>query len=164
MTAAEQTKTSTDFEAVIHPHRSLGAFGFGLLLAVVAGVNAVGAVVMLVYGAWPVVGFMGLDVLAVYVAFRLSYDQARAFERVTINGEALTVEQVDRKGRRREWRFPSYWVSVLFEGDEDEGKVTVRSHGRSLEVGQYLAPFERKPFAEALREALRSAKASPVIS
>lgn len=164
MTAADPNNARTDFEAVIHPYRSLGAFGFGLLLAVVAGVNAVGAVVMLSYGAWPVVGFMGLDVLAVYVAFRLSYRQARAFERVTINGEALTVERVDRKGRRREWTFPSYWASVLFEGDEDQGKVTVRSHGRSLEVGEYLAPFERKSFAEALREALRSAKTSPVIA
>src|SRR5262245_25048947 len=152
------------FEAVIHPYRSLGPIGFGVLLAVVAVANAALAILMLVKGAWPVIGFMGLDVLAVYVAFRLRYAQARAFERVTIDETALTVQRVDRKGRQREWRFPSYWVSVWFEGDDEEGRVTLRSHGRSLEVGAYLAPFERKPFAEALREALRSAKASPVIA
>ena len=152
------------FEAVIHPYRSLGPVGFALLLTVLIVVNAALAILMLVKGAWPIVGFLGLDVLAVYVAFRLSYAQARAFERVTIDDEALTVQRVDRRGRQREWRFPSYWVSVWFEGDDDEGRVTLRSHGRSLEVGAYLAPFERKLFAEALREALRSAKASPLIA
>ena len=150
------------FEAVIHPYRSLGPVGFKILLAVVIGANAVGAIVMLSLGAWPVAGFMGLDVLAVYVAFRMSYAQARAFERVTINGEALVVERVDVKGRRREWRFPSYWVSVLFEGDEESGAtVTLRSHGRSLEIGEYLSPFERKSFADTLKRALYEAKALP---
>ena len=150
------------FEAVIHPYRSLGPLGFKILLGVVIAANAVGAVVMLSVGAWPVAGFMGLDVLAVYIAFRLSYGQMRAFERVTINGEALIVERVDVKGWRREWQFPSYWVNVVFEGDEDfNATVTVRSHGRSLEIGEYLSPFERKSFADVLQRALHEAKALP---
>jgi uncharacterized membrane protein len=154
-------ETTPAFEAVIHPYRSLGPVGFRLLLGALIFANAVVAIFTLSYGAWPIAGFLGLDVLAVYVAFRLSYAQARAFERVVINGDALIVERVDRKGRKREWRFPSYWASVWFEGDEDEGRVTVRSHGRSLEVGAYLAPFERKSFADALRQALRELKAVP---
>lgn len=133
-------------------------------MGVLAGVNAAFAAIMISQGAWPVAGFLGLDVLAVYAAFRLSYAQARAFERVIIGGETLTVERVDQKGMRREWTFPSYWVGVWFEGDETEGTVTLRSHGRSLEVGSYLAPFERKDFAEALRKALREAKASPALA
>ena len=148
------------FDAVIHPYRSLGASGFRLLLIAVVAVNAIGAVVMLSHGAWPVAGFMGLDVVAVFVAFRLSYAQARAFERVTIDRDDLIVEQVDRKGLRREWRFPSYWVHVWFDGDEEHGTVTLRSHGRSLEVGSHLSPFERKSFADALRAALHDAKRS----
>jgi uncharacterized membrane protein len=133
-------------------------------MGVLVGANAAFAAIMISQGAWPVAGFLGLDVLAVYAAFRLSYAQAHAFERVIICGETLTVERVDQKGMRREWTFPSYWVSVWFEGDDTEGTVTLRSHGRSLEVGAYLAPFERKDFAEALRKALREAKASPALA
>jgi uncharacterized membrane protein len=133
-------------------------------MGVLVGANAAFAAIMISQGAWPVAGFLGLDVLAVYAAFRLSYAQAHAFERVIIGGETLTVERVDQKGMRREWTFPSYWVSVWFEGDDTEGTVTLRSHGRSLEVGAYLAPFERKDFAEALRKALREAKASPALA
>jgi uncharacterized membrane protein len=154
------SERSAAFEAIIHPYRSLGPVGFAALLGVVIIANAVVATVALSYGAWPVAGFLGLDMLAIYVAFRISYAQARAFERVTINGEALIVERVDRKGKRREWSFPSYWVSVWFEGDDDGGTVTLRSHGRSLEVGRYLAPFERKEFADVLRRALGDAKAA----
>jgi len=40
----------------------------------------------------------------------------------------------------------------------------LRSHGRSLEIGSYLAPFERKPFAEALRDALQDTKGSPAVA
>lgn len=164
MSAMSSSENPFAFDAVIHPYRSLGAYGFGMLLAVVVGFNVIGAIFMLSHGAWPVVGFMGLDVLAVYVAFRLSYAQARAFERVTIDETALRVERVDPRGLRREWSFPSYWVNVFFEGDEDQGTVIVRSHGRSLEIGAFLAPFERKSFADALREALRAAKTSPLVA
>ncbi|MEQ1867802.1 MAG: DUF2244 domain-containing protein [Micropepsaceae bacterium] len=152
------------FDAVIHPYRSLGPFGFRLVIGVLIAVNAAFAGVMISQGAWPVAGFLGLDVLAVYGAFRLSYAQARAFERFVIEGETLTVERVDKDGARREWSFPAYWVSVWVDDDEVRPTVTLRSHGRSLEIGSYLAPFERKDFAAALRKALNEAKASPALA
>jgi uncharacterized membrane protein len=149
------------FDAVIHPYRSLGPRGFRLFIGFLIAINGVFAAVMISQGAWPVAGFLGLDVLAVYWAFQLSYAQARAFERFVIDGETLLVERVDKDGARKEWTFPAYWVSVWVEEDEVETTVTLRSHGRSLEVGAYLAPFERKDFAAALRKALAAAKAGP---
>ncbi len=110
---------------------------------------------MLSRGAWPVTGFMGLDVLAVYIAFRLSYRQASAFERITIADNHLTVAQVDAKGRKREWRCPSYWANVGFDEESDErGVLTVGSHGQRIEVGAFLHPDERAKLAHDLRAAL----------
>jgi uncharacterized membrane protein len=149
------------FDAVIHPYRSLGAEGFRILFYAVVAANAGAAIIVTALGGWPVLGFLGLDILLVYLAFRVSYAQARAFERVVVDGQSLTVERVDHKGARAEWRFPAYWVSVWFEGDDGRGTITLRSHGRALEIGSFLPPFERKSFAQALREALHLAKASP---
>jgi uncharacterized membrane protein len=101
--------------------------------------------------------------LAVYVAFRW-LAQVRAFERFVLEGETLTVERVDKDGARREWTFPAYWVSVWVDEDELRTTVTLRSHGRSLEVGSYLAPFERKDFAAVLRKALAQAKTSTALA
>lgn len=152
------------FDAVIHPYRSLGPRAFRLFIGILIAINAVFALVMVSQGAWPVAGFLGLDVLAVYVAFRLSYAQVRAFERFIIEGETLTVQRVDKHGGQREWTFPAYWVSVWVDEGEVHTTVTLRSHGRSLEVACYLAPFERKDFAAALRKALLQAKASPAVA
>jgi uncharacterized membrane protein len=150
------------FDFVIHPYRSLGPEGFRVLFYVVLAANAVVAIVLVALGGWPVLGFLGLDILLIYLAFRMSYAQMRAFERVTIDQDALVVERVDHHGARREWRFPAYWVSVWYEGDEDTGvsTVTLRSHGRALEIGGFLSPFERKDFAETLRDALHKARSA----
>jgi uncharacterized membrane protein len=150
------------FDAVIHPYRSLGAQGFRALFCAVIAANAVVAIVLVSLGGWPVLGFLGLDILLVYLAFRMSYAQTRAFERVTIDSDELVVERVDRHGARRAWRFPAYWVSVWYEGDEEMGTatVTLRSHGRSLEIGRFLSPFERESFANALSDALRKARSA----
>ena len=148
------------FDVTSYPHRSLGVEGFRVLLIALIAINAFAGIVFVLAGAWPVAGFLGLDVLAVYVAFRLSYAQAAAYERITIAGASVIVERVDPRGRRQEWRFPSYWASVRYDGDETRGTVTLRSHGNTVEVGSYLSHFERQAFADVLREALRVSKTS----
>jgi uncharacterized membrane protein len=152
------------FDAMIHPYRSLGPRGFKILLGLLIVMNALAAALLIALGGWPVLPFLGLDIAAVYFAFRLSYEQMRAFERVSIVGETLKVERVDKSGAQKEWSFPAYWVSVWVDESELQTTVTLRSHGRSLEIGSYLSPFERKDFAEALRRALRDAKASTALA
>jgi uncharacterized membrane protein len=143
------------FEAVLRPYRSLNAFGFRLLMAVLIVANGAFGVVMLVQGAWPVTGFMGLDVLAVYIAFRLSYAQACAFERIRIADNFFVVSQVDARGRVREWKCPSYWAYVSFDEEADiRGILTIRSHGQQVEIGRFLHPEARAGLARQLRDAL----------
>ena len=143
------------FEAVVRPHRSLDAFGFKLLMAVLIAANSAFGIFMLLRGAWPVAGFLGLDVLGVYIAFRLSYAQAAAFERITISGNDLVVAQVNARGRGREWRCPSYWASVGLDEENDErGVLTVGSHGKRIEIGAFLHPDERADLGRQLRAAL----------
>ena len=143
------------FDITSYPHRSLAGRGFGVLLAVVAGWNFLGAALCVALGAWPVAGFMGLDVLAVYVAFRMSYAQSRACERICIEGGQIIVERLDQHGRGQSWSFPAYWAHVVHDGEND---VYLRSHGKSVAVGTHLSRFEREAFALMLREALLAAK------
>lgn len=147
------------FETVVRPHRSLNAFGFRLLMAVLIVANGAFGALMAARGAWPVTGFMGLDVLGVYIAFRLSYAQASAFERITIADSLFVVSQVDARGRAREWRCPSYWANVGYDDDaEERGILTVRSRGQEIEIGRFLHADERSELARQLREALHRAR------
>ncbi len=143
-----------------HPHRSLGPSGYRVLLGAVIAANVIGAVVFAIAGAWPISGFMGLDVLALYLAFRFSYAQARAFERISISSTSFTVERCDARGRSSMVSLPSYWARVNFEGDDTGGEITVRSHGKSIPVGEHLPGPERHVFADTLKQALFEARQS----
>ena len=72
------------FSALLTPHRSLSGVGFLVVMGVLAGISFVGGVVFFFVGAWPVIGFLGLDVALVYWAFRANYLAAAAYEEVTV--------------------------------------------------------------------------------
>jgi uncharacterized membrane protein len=148
------------FRITSYPYRSLGPRGYRVLFAVVIGANLFGGLVFLAMGAWPVSGFMGLDVLALYIAFRISYRQALAFERIQIRDGLISIERSDMHGNVTTDTLPSYWAHVAFDGDEEGGDVALRSHGRSVAVGRMLPGFEREMFADTLRRALAEAKRS----
>jgi uncharacterized membrane protein len=61
--AAEPTDEPAIFSALITPHRSLGSTGFLILMLAIGGLSFVSGMVFLLLGAWPVFGFLGLDVL-----------------------------------------------------------------------------------------------------
>lgn len=142
-------------DAVLHPHRSLPPHGFVAVMAGLGGVSFVAGIAFVMLGAWPVTGFFGLDVLLVYLAFRLNYRSARRHETVRLTEESLVVESVGLRGERRRWQFQPYWLRVILEEpDEDSNRLMLASHGRSLVVGSFLAPSERRSLAGALKDAL----------
>jgi uncharacterized membrane protein len=143
------------YDAVLSPHRSLPPRGFAALMLVVASVSFAVGIGFVVHGAWPVTPFFGLDALLVYVAFRMSYRQGRLREELRLTEESLTVERVDPRGARRHWRFPPFWLRVILEEkDEHDSRRILTSHGRSLIVGSFLGPAERRDVAGGLKDAL----------
>ena len=81
------------FSALITPHRSLGSTGFLMLMLLVGGISFVAGLVFVIAGAWPVMGFFGLDVLLIYWAFRVNYRRARAYElaRMVLRGNSQAL-------------------------------------------------------------------------
>jgi uncharacterized membrane protein len=151
------------FSALLTPHRSLNSVGFVVLMAVVAGVSFVGGVVFFIVGAWPVIGFLGLDVVLVYWAFRVNYMAAAAYEEVTVTPSELHVKQVSHRGEIAEWSLNPLWVRLERETHEEYGllRLFLVSHGRKLPIAGFLGPAERETFATALSAAIGEAKRGP---
>lgn len=146
-------------DVMVYPHRSLGPTGFLVLMAVLCGCSFAIGMVFYLSGAWPVVGFLGLDVLIVYVAFRLNYRAARAYESVRLTPGALEVTRVDSRGRGERISFQPYWLAVeMDDPPHRHSRLTLRSHGRRLEIGRFLTPDEKLSLARALRRALDAAR------
>jgi uncharacterized membrane protein len=153
----------TIFSAVITPHRSLDSTGFLLVMLAIGGLSFASGVVFLLLGAWPVFGFLGLDVLLVYWAFRANFRAARAYEEVTVTATELTVRKVSHHGAVREWTLNPVWVRLDRAVHEEFGieRLFLVSHGRRLSVANFLSPDEKASFASALSAALGEARRGP---
>ena len=114
-------------------------------------------------GAWPVMGFMGLDVALIYWAFRRNYQDAKMFETIELTANELTLERVYPSGRCQSWVFNPYWITVaLVEHASGATKMQITSHGKSLNFGQFLSDAERREFTGVLNQEILAAKQSLV--
>ena len=143
------------FERVLTPQRSLPSRNFYLLMGLLGLISFAAGVGFVAVGAWPVIGFFGLDVALVYLAFRLNYRTARQSETIRLADDVFSVERISVRGERRDWRFQPFWVRVILEERPDaSNRLLVASHGRSLVIGEFVAPAARRELAAALRDAL----------
>lgn len=159
-TIEERDPLAPFFSAVLTPHRSLGRRGFLVMMGIALAIAAWSGVRFYVLGAWPVAIFMLADVGLLYVAFKLNYRAARAFEEVHVSLSEVVVRQVAANGRMREHRFNPAWarLSVTRLADEGVTRLALTSHGTSLVVGAFLNPDDRESFASAFDTALADAR------
>lgn len=154
------------FAARIHPHRSLSQQNFRVLAMVFCGACFFTSLPFVLLGAWPVAGFMGLDVLIFWWAFRANFRAARAYEDVCVTPLELTVSKVSPRGERAEWRWSPLWVRLIRQEDAEYGvqRVALVSRGCEVEVGAFLGPDAKARFAAGLSSALAQARQGPRFS
>jgi uncharacterized membrane protein len=150
----------TLFSALLTPHRSLNRTGFLLLMGFISVISFISGLVFLSMGAWPVLGFFGLDVLAIYWAFRVNFHRATAYEEIAVTPTALHVRRVTHLGAVSEWTFNPLWVRLDVEPSDEFGveRLALVSRGRSLGIATFLGPDEKLSFSKALSAALASAR------
>lgn len=143
------------FDAELRPHRSLGPVGFIVVMGAATAFGIGIGVAFMIAGAWPVLGFCGLELLLLYVAFRINYRSARYYERIRLTDRGLRVSRHGPNGETGHWEIEPNWLRVrISETAPDKGKLTLSSHGRSITVGGSLPPAERVEIAAALRDAI----------
>jgi len=150
------------FRAVLYPHRSLSPRGFRLLMGGTAALSLGLGSLFFIQGAWPIVGFLGLDVLLLYIALKASYRSGRMYETVELTEAELTVERVEPKGDRRSWRFQPAWLRIdMDDPPRHESQLTLSASGQDLVVGSFLTPEERLDLARTLRRELDHVRRPP---
>ena len=152
----DDTKPKT-WRATLTPHRSLSPKGFVILMSVIVGLNLTVGMFFYVIGAWPVVGFMGLDVALIWWAFRANFADARRAEHIEITSHELVLRRLAENRPSQEQRFARRWVRVELEEDRERelvGPVYLRFGGKRTEIASFLGAQERLSFANALKAAL----------
>ena len=148
------------FTAVLTPHRSLGPKGFMVLMAAVCAVSFATGMLFYLLGAWPVIGFMGLDVALIYVAFKLNFRALKRYETVDLTKDALTVTRVAPSGKSQSWSFNPYWVRLSLEprlGQSSELSLARTAGGSSSRASSPTPSARISPRRSAQRSLQRAA-------
>jgi uncharacterized membrane protein len=151
------------FAALLTPHRSLNRTGFLVLMAFLTIVSFAAGLAFWLMGAWPVLGFFGLDVLAVYFAFRINFRNARATEEIRVTPSELRVRRTSHRGHVVEWVLNPLWVQLDRKTHAEFGieRLYLLSKGRRVSIASFLGPDEKASFANALAAALQAARRGP---
>jgi uncharacterized membrane protein len=125
--------------------------------------NLMFAIYFISRGAWPMMPFMGADIVLLAWAFRASTRAAKREEHVVLTPSRLNIARKSPEGAVNEVSLNPYWVRVdMADPPEHGSQLTLWSHGKGVRVGSFLPPEERASFAQRLKSALRAARAVPV--
>jgi len=146
-------------DAEIRANRSLSERGFIILITIVTLANCASAAVFVKLGATFVPIFLAIDLIAVFVAFLVSFQAAKRVERVQVTSRDVRVVQETPKWSRVIWESPTAFTRVHVEKDEGRAVgLKLALSGRELDVAVALSPRERAEFAQALERAIWRAK------
>jgi uncharacterized membrane protein len=149
--------SNRDWSITLTPHRSLSREGFIAVIGLVAVINLIVGVMFYVVGAWPIVGFLGLDVLAIWWAFKQNFKDQREAERIVKQGDDVTLFRFLKDGTTREAKFNRLWTRVELEYDAERelvGRLHLCMRGERHEIASFLGAEERESLAKALRARL----------
>lgn len=143
------------FDLRLTPNRSLDRRHFRWLIAGFGAITLIAGLRFVALGAWPVVPFLLLDVVLLWLAFRASYRAGRAFEEVRLDDSALTVRKVAHTGTERRIELEPFWTRVqLDRPNADENRLWLASRGRRVAVGYFLSPAEREEIYDVIADGL----------
>ena len=148
---------TTRFSKELRPRRSSSPQTVRCLVIVSIVLVVLIGPIFVYIGAWPVSGFLGLELLTLNALVYCHYQQGFIVEHIVITENNLSVVRTSPFGQKYTWTFNRHWLQVnLQENDSKSSKLELRSHGRAIFIGSFLTPCERLDLATWLQGALKS--------
>ncbi|MBP7650476.1 MAG: DUF2244 domain-containing protein [Phenylobacterium sp.] len=146
-------------DAEIRPNRSLSQRGFVVLITVLTLLNCASAAIFMSMGAVFVPMFLGLDLVAIVVAFLVSFAAAKQIERVLVTARRVQVFRETPTWKKLMWESPTAFTRVTLLTEDDHAiDLRLALSGKEAPVARALSPSERAEFAKALEGAIYSAR------
>ena len=146
----------TDFCVELSPNKSGTTRNIHIIIGLLLCLFIPTGLVFSLLGAWPVFGFMGIELGLLYIAFRCNQRDAKAYERLSLNNDSFVFERHDPWRGYESWTFQPQWLQVKIDhSNEYETCLTLNSKGKHLAFGIYLTSNEKSAVAELLFTALK---------
>ncbi|MGJ8616731.1 MAG: DUF2244 domain-containing protein [Sulfitobacter sp.] len=128
------------------PHQSLPPRGFAAFILATFTMILIPLIALLgTTLLWGLLPFALLAVGAMYFALQKNHRARQIEEVLTLDGDTAHLIHTNPKGEVKEWDCNRYWAQVLkYEKDGPVPHyVTLRGHGREVEIGAFLSEDER---------------------
>jgi uncharacterized membrane protein len=145
--------SSQQQEWLLKRNCSLAPRQLATIFGALATVSLSIATMFAVQGAWLVVPFACIEVLALGAAFVMYARHAADYERIVLCRDCLLVETCRGDRLRREQCAPA-WTRVEYSGTRRE-LIGLVAAGRRIEVGRFVPESERRDLAKQLRSQLQ---------
>ena len=144
---------------ILRQHQALGQRGWAIIFMALGLFFACFGLAMFVSGAWPVIGFLGVEIGGLYLAYRIITGRARRQEEVIVTPTTLSLSLRDARGHLVRQSFPTDACSVALNRPTTwDDPVVLRAGERRIPIGVDLNPDQRQDIADRLLEALRQAQ------
>ena len=145
------------YHVTLWPNRSLSAIGFRNTMIIVIVGSAIGiAPIFLVTGSLWVLLFVIVPVATLYFFFMRNYHDGRLTEELRIYPNVIAVERREPSGKTHRWHANPYWVKVKLQDKHVEHYLTLEGNQRTIELGAFLSPEERRTLKAEIDDALRT--------
>lgn len=143
------------------PHSSLTPRGFVWAIGLLFGLLCLPLIALLGSVAlWGILPFALAAVALLWLSLKRSWRDRDILERFELTREAARLTRRDPDGRSRDWEANPYWVRVELHPKDGpvEDYLTLEGGPRSVEIGAFLTPRERRDLRDRLRDALRAVR------
>jgi len=149
-------------EIYLSPSIATRLFVIRWILALFGATCVLVGVIFAMIGAQPVLGFMGIEIILLWGAYRFCVRNTRMIEHLVLSYHYLIFRRVDRNGNVSIINLEPHWLSVeICEVKGIARHVNLMSKGRVHVVGAFLAPNEQFKLLHTLKRALRMLHKGP---
>ena len=145
-----QIPPTPDIDLTLRRNCSISPQALARVLMLLAAVSLGIGIGFALLGAWMILPFAGIEVIALAVAFVLHARHVCDYERISADGERLWVEVRDGEGTSV-CRFERRWVRI---DERADGSVALAARGVEVEIGRHMDGARRHELAAALRRRL----------
>jgi len=149
------------FAAYITPNRSLSRRGLARLMLAIWAFVTVPLLALLGTAAFCVIlGFLSFAMAALWYFIERNNRDGTLFEELLLWPDRIAVTRFNPRAESQSWHAHPHWttLNIKAEGGPVENYLTLKGNQRTIELGTFLSPQERRVLYDQLGEKLAQIK------
>ena len=149
---------AADKEYILRPNRSLTPVGKAYFYGSLFLGAGIATYLTVKAGVWPIGVFIDLTALGAAGAMAYTDRTGKEYERILLHDDKLEIRHY-KPGfdREKSYELPIFMLRVETQYDYEDRceKILLKSSGKTIEIGSFMAPDEKKEFAKELENSIR---------